>query len=148
MAIEWNRVTWYSQAVAIILALVIFGLGFWLGQMNGLKQADLTGTMMVGNSRADDTTQMGEPVTADVTYACDGGKTAHAIYHASNVQLLLSDGRNLTVPHAISGSGARYANDDESFVFWNKGTTAFITEGLGQAATTTFANCDQAPLPQ
>ena len=29
----------------------------------------------------------------------------------------------------MSGSGARYANKDESFVFWNKGNTAFITEG-------------------
>jgi membrane-bound inhibitor of C-type lysozyme len=26
-------------------------------------------------------------------------------------------------------SGARYANKDETFVFWNKGDTAFVTEG-------------------
>jgi membrane-bound inhibitor of C-type lysozyme len=32
----------------------------------------------------------------------------------------------------MSGSGARYANADESFVFWNKGDTAFITEGGGK----------------
>src|SRR5581483_12293852 len=44
-------------------------------------------------------------------------------------------------------SGARYANADESFIFWNKGTTAFITEN-GQ---TTYANCSipgSAPTPQ
>ena len=29
----------------------------------------------------------------------------------------------------MSGSGARYANKDETFVFWNKGDTAFVTEG-------------------
>ena len=39
----------------------------------------------------------------------------------------------------ISGSGARYANADESFVFWNKGNTAFVTEGLDEKMT--FENC-------
>ena len=33
------------------------------------------------------------------------------------------------VPQAMSASGARYANKDETFVFWNKGDTAFVTEG-------------------
>ena len=41
---------------------------------------------------------------------------------------MLSDGRKLTLPQALSGSGARYANADDSFVFWNKGYTAFIDE--------------------
>ena len=41
----------------------------------------------------------------------------------------------MTVPHAISASGARYAKPDESFVFWNKGDTAFITEGANSAET-------------
>jgi membrane-bound inhibitor of C-type lysozyme len=39
----------------------------------------------------------------------------------------------------ISGSGARYANADESIVFWNKGDTAFITEGADDAMT--FEDC-------
>ena len=32
MHIEWNRVTWYSQVVAIMLFFAIFALGFYLGQ--------------------------------------------------------------------------------------------------------------------
>jgi hypothetical protein len=32
MNIEWNNVTWYSQIVAIVMALAIFALGFYLGQ--------------------------------------------------------------------------------------------------------------------
>jgi|SRR5579872_3853236 len=86
------------------------------------------------------------PKTGDktVVFDCDAGKTITATFHLpedANVTLSLSDGRNLTVPHAMSGSGARYANADESFVFWNKGNTAFITEGTGQNSVTTFANC-------
>ena len=47
----------------------------------------------------------------------------------NSVDLKLSDGRSLKVPQAMSASGARYANKDETFVFWNKGDTAFVTEG-------------------
>ena len=64
-----------------------------------------------------------------VTFACDGGKSIKAAFYADRVELTLSDGRNLTLPQAMSASGARYANADESIVFWNKGDTAFITEG-------------------
>jgi membrane-bound inhibitor of C-type lysozyme len=39
----------------------------------------------------------------------------------------------------LSGSGARYANKDESFVFWNKGDTAFITEGA--SGEETYSDC-------
>lgn len=32
MQIEWNTVRWYSQAVAIVLFVGVFALGFYLGQ--------------------------------------------------------------------------------------------------------------------
>ena len=55
----------------------------------------------------------------------------------SSVKLTLSDGRELSVPQAVSGSGARYANSNETFVFWNKGNTAFIEEN----GKTTYSGC-------
>ncbi len=81
-------------------------------------------------------------VIADVTYQCQKKMTIHAIFNSSpdTVVLTLSDGRSMTLPHALSADGARYTNADESFVFWNKGNTAFITEG-GQI---TFADCVDA----
>ncbi|HZP08074.1 MliC family protein [Methyloceanibacter sp.] len=66
---------------------------------------------------------------ASATFTCKGGKTIAATFYPDKVELKLSDGRSLTLPQAMSASGARYANKDESFVFWNKGDTAFITEG-------------------
>jgi len=77
-----------------------------------------------------------------VTFSCDEAKTIGASFYVGDdkfVDLELSDGRKLSVPRAMSASGARYANADESFVFWNKGDTAFVTEGA--ASETTFANC-------
>ncbi len=50
----------------------------------------------------------------------------------------------MSLPQVLSGSGARYANFDESFVFWNKGDTAFITEG----GKTTFKDCSIMPVAQ
>jgi membrane-bound inhibitor of C-type lysozyme len=70
---------------------------------------------------------------------CDGDKTIDAEFYSESVELKLGDGRSLTLPQVISGSGARYANADESFVFWNKGDTAFITEGSDDEQT--YSDC-------
>ncbi|MGZ5917067.1 MAG: MliC family protein [Methyloceanibacter sp.] len=85
--------------------------------------------------------------TAVATFTCKGGKTIGASFYADKVELKLSDGRSLSLPQVMSGSGARYANKDESFVleqgryglFWNKGDTAFITEGA--AGEETYSGC-------
>lgn len=37
MNIKWNEVTWYSQAIAIVMAVGIFALGFYLGQLYQIK---------------------------------------------------------------------------------------------------------------
>ncbi len=73
-------------------------------------------------------------------FNCDGGKTITASFYPGDdkfADLVLGDGTKLSVPRAISASGARYATADESFVFWNKGDTAFIT----QNGTTTYSGC-------
>ena len=92
-------------------------------------------------------------VTAN--YSCDGNKTITASYYrgvnmpvpkpgeppipGGSVDLKLSDGRSMTLPQTISGSGVRYANPGESFIFWNKGNGAFIMENNEE----TYSNCVQ-----
>jgi membrane-bound inhibitor of C-type lysozyme len=76
---------------------------------------------------------------ATVKYVCAGGKTIDATYYEEKVDVTLSDGRSLSLPQAMSGSGTRYANADESFVFWSKGNDAFVTEGDPDKPT--FADC-------
>jgi membrane-bound inhibitor of C-type lysozyme len=77
--------------------------------------------------------------TAVATFKCKDGKSIDASFYADKVDLKLSDGRSLSLPQVLSGSGARYANKDESFVFWNKGDTAFITEGASGEGT--YSDC-------
>ena len=80
-----------------------------------------------------------EVAIATATFGCDAGKTIAATFYKSSATIVLSDGRSLSLPHALSADGARYANKDESIVFWNRGNTAFITEGT--PAVQTYSNC-------
>jgi membrane-bound inhibitor of C-type lysozyme len=96
--------------------------------------------------------QAASPV-ATVNYGCAQGKTLVAEYFdgptrtapdgrpipGGRVVLTLADGKKLTLPQTLSGSGIRYANEGETFVFWSKGDTAFVEEGPSQ--TVTYKDC-------
>ena len=82
--------------------------------------------------------------TVAADFYCLNQQTIKAIFTIgtdNKVALSLSDGRDLSLPQVISASGARYANADESFVFWNKGDQAFIEEN-GQS---TYLDCGPKP---
>ncbi len=85
-----------------------------------------------------------QTLVATAIYNCDGGKTITAEFYqgekievaagqmpvpAGSVKINLSDGRNLELAQTVSADGGRYANEDESFVFWDKGGTALVLEG-------------------
>lgn len=107
-----------------------FGKSLWI------NYDAMTGQIVAGQSEGVE----GQIIKAN--FVCAGDKSIETTFHnyqggTSTVDLKLSDGRNLTLPQAISASGARYANTDESFVFWNKGNTAFVAE-QGQ---NTYVDC-------
>ncbi|HEX2792608.1 MAG TPA: MliC family protein [Candidatus Paceibacterota bacterium] len=79
---------------------------------------------------------------ATVEYGCAEGRAFTARVEVrpespGNAEVVLEDGSTLLLAQTRSASGARYANSDESFVFWTKGNTAFI-EKDGQMA---YADC-------
>ena len=39
MKIEWNRVTWYSKLLAVVVFLATFAVAFWLGALWGRVHA-------------------------------------------------------------------------------------------------------------
>ncbi len=82
-----------------------------------------------------------EVPTLITAFSCEQGKTIAAVFYKTKVDLTLSDGRKLTLPQATAASGARYANANESFVFWNKGNTAYITEGESEPQAQSYTNC-------
>jgi len=94
---------------------------------------------------------------ATAFFTCDEGKTIDVSYFKGEeapapepgeppvmtdwARVVLSDGRALDLNQTISASGARFATENESFVFWNKGEGASIYEGGEEAA---FKNCKTA----
>ena len=75
-----------------------------------------------------------------VTYNCKDNKRISATFYPTDdkyVDLKLGEDMNISLPKALSASGARYAKEDESFVFWDKGGTAFVTEN----GTETYSEC-------
>lgn len=133
MNIQFNKVTKFSIAVAIILYVGTFVLAFCLGLWAGLVAAPLS---VVPPERY---TLGAKPSTTinSATFTCDNNKTIQAVFFNGKVELMLSDKRNLLLTQALSASGARYTTPDESFIFWNKGNTAFVQEGT----VTTYQNC-------
>ncbi len=102
-------------------------------------------------------------LVATVNYACNDQKTITASYYRGDapvsapneppipngsVQLVLSDGRAMTIPQTLSADGSRYANTDESLVFWSKGNGTTITEGTRPTYTCIEVAGDTGSLPQ
>jgi membrane-bound inhibitor of C-type lysozyme len=110
MKIQWNKVTKFSQIVAIVLFVAVFFVGYIIGR------------------KVENKSILGEPIQS-VTFVCADNKTIDASFYKNFVHLELREWKTVYLPQTISASGARYANADESLVFWNKGDTAFITEG-------------------
>jgi len=57
-----------------------------------------------------------------------------------SADITLSDGRGMHLLQTISGSGVRYANKDESFIFWTKGTGAIVLEDNEEKV---YFNCEE-----
>lgn len=122
MGMDWKA----SLSIVVILA----GMGAAIWYVTSQKEATAPVSETVSPSE-----MPAEGIQA--VFTCEGGKTITAVFSDNQVGLSLSDGRQVILPRAISASGARYANPDESFVFWNKGDTAFIEEFGKQ----TYASC-------
>jgi membrane-bound inhibitor of C-type lysozyme len=71
------------------------------------------------------------------SYTCAEGKTMTTVFMRDLVDLTLSDGRQLTLTQATSGSGIRYTNSSETIEFRGKGEDAYLQEG----ETITYEDC-------
>ena len=133
--------------VAFICVIILFLAGFLLWE-----HRDSPYLSQFLGSKNPAPHSAGEQLISSATYTCDKGMTIQASYYdnpsaaapvtpglppspTGSVQLVLSDGRSLKLPQTISGSGVRYANSDESVVFWNRGNTAYVLEGQTQTYT-------------
>ncbi len=120
MKIIWNKVTKLSQFVAIILFVIVFFVGFYIGK------------------KIENKSILGSPISS-VVFKCSNNKSIQADFYKNFAYIKTDQLGSIYLQQTISASGARYANDDESIVFWNKGNTAFITES--DPNTQTYKDC-------
>lgn len=115
-----------STAIGVLalLALITFGGWYFVSQNANTGEPSSTAT---------------STPTATAAFACMDGKSVGAEFYEGRVDLRLSDGRTTSLPQTQTASGVRFANTNESFVFWGKGNTAFVTEGPEQDQT--FTGC-------
>jgi membrane-bound inhibitor of C-type lysozyme len=122
-----------------LLLIIVFGAWFWYDQTHQVQPKE--------------NPPPSNNLIAKVFYQCNDQKTIEASYYkgapaplpqpgeppqpTGSIILVLSDGRQMTLPQTISGSGIRYANKDESFVFFSKGNTALVLENNQQDQTYT-----------
>lgn len=114
--IDFRKITWYSQLLAILLFFGSFALGFYLGGMckevavNSIENKSIEGII-------------------SARFVCEDNQTVLTTFFKDGAKIMMGNGETFYLARTISGSGARYANIDESFVFWNKGDSAFIERG-------------------
>jgi len=77
------------------------------------------------------------PGTAPEKFICSEGKFIDATFQNDIASITLSDDRVMDLPKVVSTDGIRYANDDESVVFWKRDRGAVIIEN----GNTTYNNC-------
>ncbi len=77
-------------------------------------------------SRESGTKEM--PYITTTFYDQTTGESTEATFTKDSVTFSNAKLGTMTLPQAVSASGARYANADESIVFWNKGDSVFITQ--------------------
>ena len=84
-----------------------------------------------------------------ITYLCETGEKITARYFALSdkslefVKLQMPDGKNYTLPLALSASGARYT-DDRELVWWTKGDSAFAQRRDTNGEWQIVYNCREA----
>lgn len=122
-----------------LIVIILVGTGIWF--INNKVNKSFLPFLLVSPSPSPISSSL-LPIT-QVTYVCNGDKTIEAAFYggelnlvkpgeppipSGSVKVILSDGRNFDLPQTISADGGRYANSDESFVFWSKGDGALVLE--------------------
>jgi len=120
-------------SISILVIIVAAILAFWyfhqakpLNTTENLGQTVASSSIVKGNGNATTSTA--------ISFFCQEG-VIQAAFGQSQVTLVLSGGRTLSLPQVESGSGIRYATGTAVFV--SKGDNAYLTENN----QTTYTNC-------
>lgn len=126
-----------------VLALVLLAGGYFLFKNFSGNNGNS------GNGQKNTSQTSGTPTPPPFTrvnYKCADDKSIEATFYNEDdpktVSLVTSDGESTSLDQVGSASGAKYASNDDSYVFWSSGNEAYIEQN-GQK---TYANCIEASI--
>jgi membrane-bound inhibitor of C-type lysozyme len=125
--------------VGVLIMLVVLGGGFYL-----FKNFSDSSTKSGYEEMSGAPTSVPAPGKIEKNYTCAGDKTIVAIFNNDtdmSVDIALSDGITMNLPHVEAASGAKYTNEDESIVFWTQGNEAYLEEDGKE----TYSDCAVKP---
>lgn len=132
-----------KKFLIIVFLLIVIAAGawgvLWYMQFNNLKATE---TSHVNPASAPSVTF--NKLINSAIFACDENKSLTALFYdgpstpsespdkpptpGGSVRLTSNDGLSAMLKQTLSADGARYANEDESFVFWTKGNGAMVLQ--------------------
>lgn len=134
-----------NALIVVGIGAIILGSGWWYLSTSSEEVVKVIET--TDENRTPPTQQ--EATTADdsqgavigeenlVTFQCEGGKSITAVFERDIVGVTLSDGRQLVLRQAVSGSGMRYLSNDTKVEFRGKGNEGSLIEN----GETTYSGC-------
>jgi|GEM_PF-5104300 len=117
--IEFNKVTWYSKAAALILAVIVGYLGFRIG----VEYAQLPEASPTGPRGAP-----AETVRRFDSLTCEGGAGVLVAHSRKGVTLSLPDGRIMFLPRVGTESGGEQYMSADGAIIFSLGEEAFFRE--------------------
>lgn len=131
-----------KQAIIFLSIILVTLLGAgWYILRHQKTPTPLTSAVLVKPKKPNE-----QPPTGTVFYSCYDKKSITADYKEGtstfpvngSVHLILSDGREIILQQTKGDKGSRYANADQSFVYWGKGDKALVLE---KNTNVSYANC-------
>ena len=146
-----------STVTTVLVVVILIGLCLVLWMYRNTPPL----SRFLGSAVVTTPVQTGQPQST-VAYSCDQNKVLVAQYYdgtssvaangmplpGGHVVLTLNDGSMMNLAQTVSADGTRYANADESFIFWGKGNTAFVQQGDTQTYTGCIAQSSKRPGEQ
>ena len=136
-----------KNAVGALIAIVLVALaaGVWWYYQQPKSESAAPHTESKPSERADEPEDVrvidaqGAAIGDEnlANFKCDNGKTITAVFERDIVGVTLSDGRQLVLRQAVSGSGIRYLSNDTNIEFRGKGQEGELIEN----GETTYKGC-------
>jgi membrane-bound inhibitor of C-type lysozyme len=115
-----KSIIFIGVAFILIIALALIGGYFFINNMN--ENSSGAASTVADEDSPDLTAEPTRTPSSQAKYTCAENKSVEAAFFYEgdfpSAEIMLSDGTSVLLYQVESGSGARYANSDESIVFF------------------------------